>query len=54
MDFQRAVESMMLTTSGASLHGFRKGIRQWGPDNKTAIIWAERMGSKISKCTPDE
>ena len=38
-DFSRAVESMIMTTPAASLAGFRRGIREFGPDNETAIIW---------------
>lgn len=46
LDFQRAVESMILTTPAASLSGFRRGIREFGPDNETAIIWESRLDSK--------
>ncbi len=46
LDFQRAVECMILTTPAASLSGFRRGIREYGPDNETAIIWADRLDSK--------
>ena len=46
LDFQRAVESMILTTPAASLSGFRRGIREFGPDNETAILWEERLDSK--------
>ena len=53
MDFQRAVESMMMTMAGASLHGFRKGLREWGPDNVTACIWEKRMDSKVILLTPN-
>jgi hypothetical protein len=44
--FQRAVECMILTTPAASLSGFRRGIREFGPDNETAIIWENRLDSK--------
>ncbi len=53
LDFQRAVESVILTTPGASLTGFRKGIRELGPDNEAAIIWEERMDSKVQLLTPN-
>jgi hypothetical protein len=53
LDFQRAVEAVLLTTPGASLQGFRKGQRVWGPDNSTAIIWEERMDSKVQLLTPN-
>jgi hypothetical protein len=46
LDFQRAVECMILTTPAASLSGFRRGIREYGPDNETAIIWETRLDSK--------
>ena len=46
LDFSRAVESMIMTTPAASLVGFRKGIREFGPDNETAIIWESRLDSK--------
>jgi hypothetical protein len=53
LDFQRGVESVILTTPGGSLAGFRKGIREYGPDNETAIIWEERMDSKVQLLTPN-
>ena len=53
LDFQRAVESVIMTTPAASLTGFRNGIRQYGPDNETAIIWEERMDSKVQLLTPN-
>jgi hypothetical protein len=46
LDFQRAVECMILCTPAASLSGFRRGIREYGPDNETAIIWETRLDSK--------
>src|SRR5210317_572246 len=52
LDFQRAVESVMMTTRAASLTGFRNGIREYGPDNETAIIWP-RMDSKVQLLTPN-
>lgn len=45
-DFSRAVECMTLSTNAASLVGFRRGIREYGPDNETAIWWKERLDSK--------
>ena len=52
LDFQRAVESVMMTTPAASLTGFRNAIRQYGPDNEAAIIWP-RMDSKVQLLTPN-
>jgi hypothetical protein len=31
----------------------RTGIRQYGPDNETTIIWEERMDSKVQLLTPN-
>ena len=45
-DFSRAVESMIMNTPAASLVGFRRGIREYGPDNETAIWWKDRLDSK--------
>lgn len=53
LDFQRAVEIVLLTTPGASLQGFRKGLRKWGPDNQTAVIWEQRMDSQVQLLTPN-
>lgn len=52
LDFQRAVESVMMTTPAASLTGFRNGIREYGPDNETALIWP-RMDSEVQLLTPN-
>ena len=43
LDFVRAVEAMIMTTPAASLVGFRKGIRDFGPDNETMIYWNGRL-----------
>ncbi|WP_222435026.1 DUF1254 domain-containing protein [Falsiphaeobacter marinintestinus] len=53
IDFQRAVESVLMTTPGASLQGFRKGMQEFGPDNETAVIWTQRMDSKVQLLTPN-
>ena len=45
-DFSRAVECMIMSTNAASLVGFRKGIREYGPDNETVIWWKERLDSR--------
>jgi hypothetical protein len=53
LDFQRAVEVMIMTTPAASLSGFRRAIREWGPDNETMIIWEGRIDSKVLLLTPN-
>ena len=45
-DLSRAVECMIMHTPAASLVGFRRGIREYGPDNETAIWWRERLDSR--------
>jgi hypothetical protein len=46
LDFSRAVECMILTTPAASLSGFRRALRELGPDNEAEMIWEERLDSK--------
>ena len=52
LDYQRAVQSLLLTTPGASLVAFREGTRKFGPDNSTGILW-ERMDSEVLLLTPN-
>lgn len=52
LDYQRAVQSLLMTTPGASLVAFRNGIREFGPDNSTGILW-ERMDSEVLLLTPN-
>ncbi|PVB59849.1 DUF1254 domain-containing protein [Labrenzia sp. 011] len=43
LDFSRAVEAMITHVPTASLVGFRKGLREFGPDNETMIIFEGRL-----------
>ena len=43
LDFSRAVEAMIMNVPAASLIGFRKGIREFGPDNETMIYFNGRL-----------
>ncbi len=52
LDFQRAVESILMTTPGASVHAFAKANREYGPDNEAALLWP-RMDSKVQLLTPN-
>ncbi|MGB5214329.1 MAG: DUF1254 domain-containing protein [Anderseniella sp.] len=52
LDFQRAVEAVMMTTPGASVHAFRQALRTLGPDNEAAVLWP-RMDSKVQLLTPN-
>lgn len=53
LDFQRGVEAMLMTLNGASMWAFRHALRTFGPDNQTAIIWEQRMDSKVLLLTPN-
>ncbi len=46
LDFMHGVQAFLTTMPGASLSAMREGIRQFGPDNETVIIWETRMDSK--------
>jgi hypothetical protein len=46
LDFQRGVQSMLVTMPGASLVGMRRGLREQGPDNQTVVMFDELMDSK--------
>jgi hypothetical protein len=46
LDFQRGVQSMLVTMPGASLVGMRRGLRKQGPDNQTLVMFDELMDSK--------
>ena len=46
LDFMHGVQTFLTTMPGASLSAMREGIRQFGPDNETVIIWETRMDSK--------
>jgi hypothetical protein len=46
LDFQRGVQSMLITMPGASLVGMRRGLREFGPDNQTVAMFNELMDSR--------
>lgn len=52
LDYQRAIEAVLMTTPGASLVAFREGTRKFGPDNSTGILWT-RMDSEVLLLTPN-
>src|SRR5262249_53431632 len=43
LDFQRGVQAFLTAMPAASLVAMRKGIRGFGPDNQTAIIFDALM-----------
>ena len=53
LDFQRAVECMIMCTPAASLNGFRRFMRECGPDNETMVYWHGRMDSRVLILTPN-
>jgi hypothetical protein len=46
LDFQRGVEAFLNTMPAASLSAMRKGIREFGPDNTTILIFEKLMDSR--------
>ncbi len=46
LDFQRGVQAVLASIPAASLHAMREGIRTFGPDNTSAIIFEQLMDSR--------
>ncbi|NOY42055.1 MAG: DUF1254 domain-containing protein [Planctomycetes bacterium] len=46
LDFQRAVQSVLTSIPAASLHAMRKGLRTFGPDNTSVVVFEQLMDSK--------
>ena len=46
LDFQRGVQAFLTAMPAASLSAMRRGIRSFGPDNQTVIIFESLMDSK--------
>jgi hypothetical protein len=46
LDFQRGVQAFLNAMPAASLSAMRKGIRSFGPDNQTVIIFESLMDSR--------
>jgi hypothetical protein len=46
LDFQRGVQAFLNCTPAASLSAMRKGIRSFGPDNQTVLIFETLMDSR--------
>jgi len=51
LDFQRGVQAFLIAMPGASLLATREGIRSFGPDNQTVIIFETLMDSKTLTLT---
>jgi hypothetical protein len=46
LDFQRAVQVFLASLPAASLVAMRKGVRSFGPDNVTVVIFETLMDSR--------
>jgi hypothetical protein len=46
LDFQRGVQAFLTCVSGASEAAIRAGIRSFGPDNQTVVLFENLMDSK--------
>lgn len=46
LDFQRGVQAFLTAMPAASLSAIRKGLRSFGPDNQTVIIFETLMDSR--------
>ena len=53
LDFQRGVQAYLNSIQIASMYGMRKGILEFGPANKTALLFENRMDSKALWLTPN-
>ncbi len=53
LDFQRGVQALLTTIPAASLSAWRRGLRGFGPDNQTVIIFASLMDSNSLFLTAD-
>src|SRR5512141_134166 len=45
LDFQRAVQAYLQSLPAVQMLGFRTGLLQWGPANRTAVVWEELVDS---------
>jgi hypothetical protein len=46
LDFQRGVQAVLTAMPAASLSAMRKGLRGFGPDNQTVVMFEELMDSR--------
>lgn len=53
LDFQRGVQAFLATMPPASLVAMREGIRGFGPDNRTVIVFETLMDSRSLFLTPN-
>ena len=53
LDFQRGVQAFLTAMPAASLVAMRKGIRGFGPDNQTVLMFDTLMDSRSLFLTPN-
>ena len=54
LDFQRAVQAYLMALPAVSQAGMRAGLRQFGPDNQTVVMWETFMDSRtLALCADD-
>ena len=53
LDFQRGVQAYLNSIQIASMYGMRKGILEFGPANRTALLFETLMDSKALWLTPN-
>jgi len=53
LDFQRGMQAFLTAMPAASLSAMRKGIRSFGPDNQTVIIFTTLMDARSLFLTPN-
>lgn len=46
LDFQRGVQAFLTCVPGASQYAIRQGLRSFGPDNQTVVLFESLMDSK--------
>jgi hypothetical protein len=47
LDFQRAVQAYSLGLPGVSMLAMRNGVLEWGPANKTILVWETLADSRL-------
>jgi hypothetical protein len=54
LDFQRAVQAYLMALPAVSQAGMRAGLRQFGPDNQTVVMWETLMDSRTLALSADD
>jgi hypothetical protein len=54
LDFQRAVQAYLAALPAVTQVGMRKGLREIGPQNQTAVFWENLMDSKSIMLTAND